>query len=509
MYSLASVFCVPSFARLLICLCLCGGERSELTTFRKLGKRCFLYWDLHAVVLYSCSCAAPALLLNFRSPPFDRLCRKTIPNLIRHWVQQQHQEGPTRAHAGSTSAPGDVPSTGARNGGASGAADGTGSESPTTSAADRERNALVLRIALHLKGARMLVAVASRLDTPTTAAAATAAAAAAATSAAQSKREAQARRETSAAAAVAAAGGAEGAAGEVGMEDDFLYGDGDDEEDAHGPDAEVLPRDWKVTNNAPVYLKNRASVQHGIGIARESAGGGGGGGVNSPSFRRNENKSSLGPGAGSPYTYHDPHGGGVGGVGRGKRLPHHVDRNPGQGDGGGGGHDGAMGARYSAAKGRGSSAGVGAVDAVEDHGESWSDRGHEQQQQQLRWREITQQSFDLILLVDTGKELGRPRVLLSMPEYGVEEQEKARREGRLPGGLYICPTMAEYFLLLSVYFGESGRRGGYCSGNWGSNLHTGMQQHRPQERGSGEFGQRQRNVEQTHPPSTGGAVVAC
>ena len=43
-----------------------------------------------------------------------------------------------------------------------------------------------------------------------------------------------------------------------------------------------------------------------------------------------------------------------------------------------------------------------------------------------------------------------------MPEYGLEEQEKARREGRMPGGLYICPTMAEYFLLLSVYFGESG-----------------------------------------------------
>lgn len=291
----------------------------------------------------------------------------------------------------------------------------------------------MLRIALHLKGAHMLVAVASRLDTPTTVAAATAAAAAAATSAAKSTREAQTGRETS---AVAAAAG-----GEVSLEDDFL--DDDDEEDAHGPDAEVLPRDWKVTNNALVYLRKRTAVQHGIGIARESVGGG----VNSPSFRRNDKKSSLGRSAGSPSTHYDAR---EGGVGRGRALPHHGDRNRGQGDVGGG---------HNAAKGRRSSAGVGAMNGVEDHGESWCERGHEQQQQQLRWREITQQSFDLMVLVDTGKELGRPRILLTMPEYGMEEQEKARREGRMPGGLYICPTMAEYFLLLSVYFGESGRRG--------------------------------------------------
>lgn len=343
----------------------------------------------------------------------------------------QHPQAPVRATTGSASAPGDDPSTGARTGGASGAADGTRSESPTISATDRERNASVLRIALHLKGTHMLVAVASRLDTPTTAAAATAAAAAAAALAAQSKREAQARRETSA------------AGGEVGMEDDFLD-DEEEEEDAHGPDAEVLPRDWKVSNNAPVYLRNRTAVQHGIGTARESVGRS----VNSPAFRRDGNKSShnLGPGAGggSPYTHCDPR---EGGLGTGRRLPHHGDRNPGQGGGGGG---------LNSAKGRSSSA----VNGVEDHGESWCERGHEQQQQQLRWREITQQSFDLMVLVDTGKELGRPRILLTMPEYGVEEQEKARREGRMPGGLYICPTMAEYFLLLSVYFGESGSRRG-------------------------------------------------
>lgn len=283
----------------------------------------------------------------------------------------------------------------------------------------------------------MLVAVASRLDTPTTAAAATAAAAAAATSAAQSKREAQARRERSAAVAAAAAA----AGGEVSMEDDFL--DDEEEEDAHGPDAEVLPRDWKVTNNAPVYLRNRPAVQQGIGNPRESVGGS----VNSPSFRRSGIKSSLGSGSGSPFTHRDSR---EGGVGRGRRLPHHGDRNPRQGDGGG---------DQNAPKGRGSSAGLGAADAMADHGESWCERGHQQLQQQLRWREITQQSFDLMVLVDTGKELGRPRILLTMPEYGVGEQEKARRYGRMPGGLYICPTMAEYFLLLSVYFGEDGPRG--------------------------------------------------
>ena len=350
----------------------------------------------------------------------------------------QPPQGPTRATTGSTSVPGDDPSTGARTGGAGGTADGTGSELPTISVVDKERNASVLRIALHLKGAHMLVAVASRLDTPTTSAAATAAAAAAAASAAQSKREAQARRETSA------------AGGEVSMEDDFL--NDEDEEDAHGPDAEVLPRDWTVANNAPVYLRNRTAVQHGIGTARESVGRN----VNSPFYRRDHTKSShnLGPGAGggSPYTHRYPREGGLGG---GRRLPHYGDRNSGQGGVGGG---------HNAAKGRGSSAGVGAAGGVEGHGESWCEREHEQpQQQQLRWREITQQSFDLMLLVDTGKELGRPRILLTMPEYGVEDQEKAQREGRMPGGLYICPTMAEYFLLLSVYFGESGPSGEqYC-----------------------------------------------
>lgn len=360
----------------------------------------------------------------------------------------QHQAGPTRASAGSNKAPGDNPSTGARNTDTSAATDRTDSASPATSAADRERRASVLRIALHLKGARMLVAAASRLDTPTTTAAATAAAAAAVTSAAESKRETQARRATSTAAA--AAGGTE----KFSMEDDFL--DDVDEEDAHGPDAEVLPRDWRVANNAPVYLRNRTVMQHGIRMVRESVDGGR---AYSPSFRRDDNKSShsLEPGAGRPYTHRDPREGVSRGVERGRRLPHPESQNPGQGDDGGG-RDGCTGTRPNAAKGRGSNTGVDTAAVIGDHDKSLSERGHEQQQQQLRWREITQQSFDLMLLVDTGKELGRPRILLTMPEYGVEEQEKARRESRMPGGLYICPTMAEYFLLLSVYFGEGGRQ---------------------------------------------------
>lgn len=73
----------------------------------------------------------------------------------------------------------------------------------------------------------------------------------------------------------------------------------------------------------------------------------------------------------------------------------------------------------------------------------------ERNQGHMQWREITKQPFDLILLVDDGS-----RILLAMPEYGPEEQDAARREGRKSGGLYIEPTMAEYYLILSVYFGK-------------------------------------------------------
>lgn len=369
----------------------------------------------------------------------------------------QYHERPTRSNVGSSSTPGDGPRSGTRTGGASEAAGGVGPEVPeasTSSAIDKERNASVLRIALHLKGARMLVAVASRLDTPTTAAAAAA-------EAAQSKREAQARRETS---APATACEEENATGEDGMGDLF------DEDEVQSPDAEVLPRDWKVTNNAPVYLRNRAAV-HGLGVARESSGGGS---VNSPLLRRDGNSiysstTSPGPISGTPYVRHDSRGGGDRGSGRGGEFPYRDNRRWRQRGGGGGGdesrHDGDVGGHHHhrRRKSGDSSTSVGAANAAEDHNGSWFERG----QGQLRWREITQQPFDLMLLMDTGKELGCPRVLLTMPEYGVEDQEKERRKGRSPGGLYICPTMAEYCLLLSVYFGEDtpqgwGLRDGEC-----------------------------------------------
>lgn len=371
----------------------------------------------------------------------------------------QYHERPTRSNVGSSSTPGDGPRSGARTGGASEAAGGVGpkapAEAPTTSAIDIERNASVLRIAVHLKGARMLVAVASRLDTPTTAAAAAA-------EAAQSKREAQAWRETSSAAATACE--EKNAAGEDGL-DDFL-----DEDEVQSPDAEVLPRDWKVTNNAPVYLRNLAAAPVpglGVGVARESSGGGSSG--NSPFLRRGgmsiygSSTASPGPNSGTPYVNHDSRGGGERSSGSGRGFSYRDDRRWRQRSGGGGDGDtsrhdeDAGGHRHRRGMSGDSSAGMdGAANATEDHNGSWFERGG---QGQLRWREITQQPFDLMLLVDTGKELGCPRVLLTMPEYGVEDQEKERRKGRSPGGLYICPTMAEYCLLLSVYFGEETRQG--------------------------------------------------
>lgn len=357
----------------------------------------------------------------------------------------QYRERPTRANAGIASTSGDGPNTGARTGGASDGASGIEPKAPAataTSTIDKERNASVLRIAVHLKEARMLVAVASRLDTPTTAAA-TAAAAAATDD--QSKREARAWRETSAAATACE----ENAAVEDGV-------DGLLDEEVQSPDAEVLPRDWKVANNSPVYLRNRSTL-HGLGMARESSGTGG---VNSPFLRRNGSSiyrdTSPRSKTGTPYRGDDSRGGSSRGGGR---LSYRGDRRSWQrgGSNDGGWHDGDMDdGHHRAATNGGSSAGAGATDTAEDHSGSWLEPG----QGQLRWREITQQPFDLMLLVDNGKDLECTRVLLTMPEYGIEDQEKARRKGRSPGGLYICPTMAEYCLLLSVYFGERPRKGG-------------------------------------------------
>ncbi|CAM9876210.1 unnamed protein product, partial [Choristocarpus tenellus] len=70
----------------------------------------------------------------------------------------------------------------------------------------------------------------------------------------------------------------------------------------------------------------------------------------------------------------------------------------------------------------------------------------------MRWREVTLQEVDLILLVDSGPGLCGSRTLISVPEYGVEEEEESRRRGERPPGMYLRPTMAEYFMLLSVYY---------------------------------------------------------
>ncbi|CAM9614355.1 unnamed protein product, partial [Ectocarpus fasciculatus] len=355
------------------------------------------------------------------------------------------EQRPTREHPEHTGARGDDDDD-PENGG-SGVADGVGAgessatATATASAIERERNASVLRIAVHLKGAQLLVALAPRLDTPTTTAAAAAAAAAAtaataaaaaASSTAEPQREAKAFRGYT-----SAADGAGYAAGEAG-EDELL------DEGAHSQDAEVLPRAWHMANGAPVYLRKHTMM------ARERSGGSGG--VNSPGSRRDDeirrtrSSSSAGPRAGSSYANLNARGG------RDGTLPVHVEQGWRPRDGGGYDRSARDPRRLGPRFNRGSSAGVGASGHGNDREELfWSDRG-EGQQQLLRWREITQQPFDLMLLVDTGKELGHSRILLTMPEYGVEEEDRARSEGRKPGGLYICPTMAEYYLLLSVYF---------------------------------------------------------
>ncbi|CAM9678863.1 unnamed protein product, partial [Phaeothamnion confervicola] len=67
-----------------------------------------------------------------------------------------------------------------------------------------------------------------------------------------------------------------------------------------------------------------------------------------------------------------------------------------------------------------------------------------------RWREITEEPFELLLLVDAG--LGHARALLAAPEPTAGEAAARREAGRRPAGLYIQPSLAEYCMLLSVYF---------------------------------------------------------
>lgn len=304
-------------------------------------------------------------------------------------------------------------------GGVAGGGGGASSEMPSSTekptAPERKgRNAAVKRIAVHLKGARMLVALAPRLDTPTATATAAAVAAAAATLKA---KEAKARQ-----AAAAAAGGAAppdmSASGD--SMDEYLN---EEQLRDQSPDAEVLPRSWQVLSGAPVYLlRNRGACgTAGRGSVWDIDSLHSGRDDSSPTTQRQHSRRDAPGGWTDEFLY--------GERGRWRGSDFEGER------GGHGAH--------------GSTAGVGA--AAGGGAGAWSfERGHEV----IRWREITKQPFDLMLFVDNGPDLGSTRILLTMPEYGSEEQDKARREGKRPGGLYICPTMAEYYLLLSVYFGE-------------------------------------------------------
>lgn len=288
-----------------------------------------------------------------------------------------------------------------------------------TASEEKGRDAVVKRIALHLRGARMLVALAPRLDTPT----ATATAAAVAAAAANLKAKEAKARQTEAAAAGGVTPPDISASGN--SIDDYLN---EEQLQDQSPDAEVLPRSWQVMSGAPVYLLRS-------GGACGAASRGSVWDVDSLHSGRDDSSPSAQRQYSSSHSRRDAPGGwtdeflyGERGRWRGSDLE---------------GERGGHGAH-------GSTAGGGAAAGGGDAG-AWSfERGHEV----IRWREITKQPFDLLLFVDNGPDLGSTRILLTMPEYGSEEQDKARREGKRPGGLYICPTMAEYYLVLSVYFGE-------------------------------------------------------
>lgn len=281
----------------------------------------------------------------------------------------------------------------------------------------KERRASVRRIGIHLKGARILVALATHLDTPTAAATAAAVAAAAAT---VKEKEANARRATGER-ATATADTIDEAATIV----DYL-----DEENLEdqSPDAEVLPRGWEVTDGAPVYPRKgpTSTSRWNRGWRKEDS--------CNPFPRHDDTSPYPQRNESSPHLRRNTHTGVARGIERSRYDEQRRRRS-------GGMHEEET--RGHSTAGSASAAGAGQKEtcSAPDHG-------------QIRWREITKQPFALLLLVDGGEELGRARVLLSMPEYGSEEQDRARREGKRPGGLYICPSMAEYYLLLSVYFGK-------------------------------------------------------
>lgn len=282
-----------------------------------------------------------------------------------------------------------------------------------------------------------MVALAQRLDTPTAAATATAVADAAANA---EVKVAMARR-------------AAAAEGKLTTPEDNPNNDNDESsvvEDYcqenlpdQSPDAEVLPRGWQVTDGAPVYNRSRSSATDGVSHGSL-------GDDNIPYYSRRRDTSSSSPrGDGSNVHFRrKTHGGrSDGGLSYNRHRRRGVLHE--EGEIAGGPNPSTRGATTSAAgkKHNEPSASLSA----------FSERAQGQGLEQIHWREITKERFDLLLLIDSGAELGSSRVLLTMPEYGLEEEGTARRVGRKPGGLYICPSMAEYYLLLSVYFGEVAR----------------------------------------------------
>lgn len=192
------------------------------------------------------------------------------------------------------------------------------------------------------------------------------------------------------------------------------------------PDAEVLPRGWEITDGAPVYLRKCSAStsrwSRGWGVEDSCR----------PFPRHDDHSPYIQQNEAIPYSRRHRHSGAA----RGAERSRHGERRRRQSSDV---HEEEAGGHSSI--GNAASVGHKEACAAPDHG-------------QIRWREITKQPFALLLLVDGGEELGSARILLSMPEYGSEEQEIARREGKRPGGLYISPSMAEYYLLLSVYFGK-------------------------------------------------------
>lgn len=265
---------------------------------------------------------------------------------------------------------------------------------PASTRPTMPENCLVVqRIGLHIKGARFLVALAPRLDTPTI----TVTSAPSIMNTADQNATSSTSRRVGLVGTASAEGAGDGNADGYNLQDQNL-------------DAEVLPRRWEVTHGAMVYMKDRGEGKCAAGSRRSSQ---------PRAFDSSPHRRMYGR-KGSGGTGDDHHESGSRRQGRRDRHSRET--------------------RLRSTSG-GSSSFI------------------ESEQELMRWRELTEQPCDLVVLVDTDEERGISRVLLSMPEYGKEEEEEAKRQGKKPGGLYVSTSMAEYYLLLSVYFGEDK----YCS----------------------------------------------